>query len=1348
MAQALKFYDSVVGVDVHLVMVPGAPMPVPLPHAFIGIVLDPLGKLIDAAMTLFIGGGPVWINGVNCGNTGTRAFAAPHLPTPPGIAFAPVDIPTHDGTIVSGSKTVRMAGSMAGRTGSHATSCSFPVQMPSSLCFALPAGRPVEIGGPEGWDAVAIALGMIRTKWVSNHLHRLLRVPVGSRRSKVLCFLTGHPVDVVTGAVSTEAEDFALPGPIPLVWERNYCSRDVQVGALGPGWSHSLEVGLREEERWLWLRLADGRTIRHARLAVGAAVWEPSERYSLRRAGEDSYVLEDTCGLSFELVRTPGAAWSCPLVRVVDRDGNAWRMTYVEGRLEAAEDSAGRRLGFVHDRRGRLRMVRMWLASREEWAPLVGYVYGEDGTLAAAIDAEGRASRYLYRGGVLVRETDRKGLSFHFEYDWEHPEGWCIRTWGDGGIFARTLRYDKYARVTEVEDGRGGRTLYFGNAAGLVDRLIDAAGAVWSYEWEPELLCRVAEVDPLGRRWAWEYDQRGNLRAAKDPLGRTMRFRLDEEGELVEAVDARGHSRRWEYDARGHVRRAIDACGSAWSFGYDGRGNLVEAVDPLGRAIRAEVGAAGEVLEVRDREGHPTRLEYDEFGRVIRRVGALGGETRLVWDACGRLTELVRADGSRVSLEYDGEGNLVRLIDGLGHAWTLEIGGHDKVVGCTDPLGGRVTYRLDCEDEVVAVTNERGEESRVERDACGRATREIGFDGRVRSFGYDQAGDCVEVVNGRGQRTVIVRDALGRAVEQRGSDGVRLRFAYDACGGLIEASNADCEVRFERDACGRVTLERAGADAVVSEYDALGARVRRVASRGGEVLYEYDGESELVRVRVPRPGGESVPEAPDLRTRDCWEIEVVRDAEGREVARRLPGGVEARWRRDVMGRPVVVQVLRHPQGLAPAWSEQSVVSPPPQELLRSSYEWRAESRLAAVHDLRRGTTRFTHDARGVLMAAEHPDGRVERRVMDASGDLYRTEDRSDREYGPGGRLLAADGVRFEYDADGNMVGQIAADGATWRYTWDSLGQLVRVDRSRGSSTLLVYDACARRIERVDEEAGRLSFRWDLGEIAWEASEAGERAWIAGEDALPQASVSSLGFSSHIAGLAGEKFSAWAGGADAFAWLDLDGVVRGAEGPVDPWRWPGQYEDPGLGLYYNQFRYYVAGVGAYASQDPLQADLHAYRYVLDPLVLCDPLGLAWSPKMLQDALAVLRTHEGAIQEVFGCEVQVGIRGSLVDGIRFKTGTPFRSEFFDVDAFVVTRSGRQGFPKAIYQGDKLAAVLKLETVIKKALLELDGFSGMVKQGGFGFKVWRKIPSGAVTTGGDWTPREARGRRPGCR
>jgi uncharacterized Zn-binding protein involved in type VI secretion len=116
-SQAAKEFDVVIGIDIHMVTIPTPPGTAPLPHPFVGIVYDPIGGFIGAVLAKFTGGGPVYINGLHAAGTGTAVDGQHHVPTPPGISFAPNDVPGNDGSIVSGSKTVHFSGASAARRG-------------------------------------------------------------------------------------------------------------------------------------------------------------------------------------------------------------------------------------------------------------------------------------------------------------------------------------------------------------------------------------------------------------------------------------------------------------------------------------------------------------------------------------------------------------------------------------------------------------------------------------------------------------------------------------------------------------------------------------------------------------------------------------------------------------------------------------------------------------------------------------------------------------------------------------------------------------------------------------------------------------------------------------------------------------------------------------------------------------------------------------------------------------------------------------------------------------------------------------------------------------------------------
>ena len=976
MSQAAKFGDPVVGVDVHLVLVPtpAGLVPTPLPHPFVGVVFDPLGAAVGSAMA----GGLTFVNGMPVANTGMNVRGIPHIPTPPGVSFAPNDIPGNHGTIVTGSKTVHMAGGSAARRMSMVSSCGFPLNLPTSVCMAIPLGAPVNIGGPTAMDWMAAITTGIRTKWFSDALHKLLKP--GKWLSKAICFLTGHPVDVMTGRVLTDRIDFELPGPIPLVFECNYQSRDRGEGPLGPAWHHPLEASVQElggkshKRRKLVVRLPDGRESPHEGLSPGEAVWDPIDRYELLRT-KHGYRLTFWDGLTYHFGPVERSPVSHPLLRITDRCDNAIELRYVAGRLAEVTDSVGRELRFT-TRGGRLTSVLLLLRNGEPME-LVRYTYDRSGRLASATDPKGHAMQYRYKGGVLVQETNRNGLNFYFAYDWYHPEGWCIRTWGDGGIYERRIRYDARRHFTSVDDSRGGRTMYWGNDGGLVDRETDPTGRTKSYEWHPQQYRKTAEIDGEGNRTEWVYDNRGNTVLERDALGHETRRTFNQLNVPTEIVDAAGGLWKRHYDDRGKPKSTTNPLGEVTRFKHGVRGELVLAEDPKGRRLQVSYTARGEFAAVTDWEGHTTRYELDDLGRVVQAVNPLGATTTITRDRCGLPIVIQRPDKSVVRTSFDPEGNLTRHTDALGNVTEFRYGGFNKRVERQDPLGGVVRYIYDKEGDLTGVTNEAGETYGIEVDGAGRVVKEFGFDGRKLEFWYDKAGRCDEIVNAQMKRTKLVRDPVGRVVTQVVPNkpilgdplpkGEGYEYAYDALGGLVRAKNDAAEVTFVRDALGRVIEERVDGHVVESRYDTAGDRIGRRTGLGHETLYDFDGNGGLLGVTFnmgPIWGSfDADALANGGSVRRPWQATFTRDGLGQEVDRKLPGGVVSVWDRDEAGRPKVHRIR-----------QESV------QVSAVGYQWRSNEQLAGLIDTHRGPTWFQHDARSYLVAAQSPDGGVQYRA--------------------------------------------------------------------------------------------------------------------------------------------------------------------------------------------------------------------------------------------------------------------------------------------------------------------------------------------------------------------------------
>ena len=127
---AARLGDKIVGVDIHIVMVPnpGGEAPVPLPHPFNGIIDG------GVSSNVMIGGAPAATVGSTATNTPSHIAQ--------GTRF--VVQPTNKATIVKGSGTVLINNKPAARAGDSALTCNDPAPLPNGSVVAI---GTVLIGG-------------------------------------------------------------------------------------------------------------------------------------------------------------------------------------------------------------------------------------------------------------------------------------------------------------------------------------------------------------------------------------------------------------------------------------------------------------------------------------------------------------------------------------------------------------------------------------------------------------------------------------------------------------------------------------------------------------------------------------------------------------------------------------------------------------------------------------------------------------------------------------------------------------------------------------------------------------------------------------------------------------------------------------------------------------------------------------------------------------------------------------------------------------------------------------------------------------------------------------------------
>ena len=201
-----------------------------------------------------------------------------------------------------------------------------------------------------------------------------------------------------------------------------------------------------------------------------------------------------------------------------------------------------------------------------------------------------------------------------------------------------------------------------------------------------------------------------------------------------------------------------------------------------------------------------------------------------------------------------------------------------------------------------------------------------------------------------------------------------------------------------------------------------------------------------------------------------WCAPMEYNVTGQEMVRKVSGGVIGNFSYDEVGRPV-----------------QHIIRGGKESIHRHRrYEWDANYRLKKVtNELTKGNIIYSYDQFSNLISAKGTEILSVFRTFDEAGNVYGTEDRSDRIYGMGRRLetsgidlkekrniyqgghgrLVTKGVEYFYDEEGNLTRKKEADGSTWEYSYYGNGMLRKVVRPDKSAVIFKYDGLGRRIEK-------------------------------------------------------------------------------------------------------------------------------------------------------------------------------------------------------------------------------------------------------------------------------------------
>jgi YD repeat-containing protein len=535
-------------------------------------------------------------------------------------------------------------------------------------------------------------------------------------------------------------------------------------------------------------------------------------------------------------------------------------------------------------------------------AGLISYIiYDTAGRKVADIDAAGGLTEYYYNLDNQVTRTIRYATlvtAAKMTAITGTTALTTVRPTSAAGDISNWNLYDSAGRLSETLDALGNVTHYDYDGASRLVQTIQRATALTASQLTslatvnaPTVFgAAAAATDRINRAF---YDNDGQLLAKLDADGYLTEYSYDGLGQLIEiiayatvtpagqratgtlatlrpATVAADRHQRYIYNAQGQVAADIDGNGYLTRTSYDSAGNATSVrrytaavTVPAGATLAAidSLVASGSYLE--------TLYTYSALNQRVTEKGADGVTTRTTYDNVGNVTEVRRAlstsDERTTQMRYDLLGNVIAQLTPAGAAllagaatqaqidaiWTANAvqytySADGLRTSMKDASGNRTLYYYDNDNKLVYTIEPNGAVTTRLYDAFDRLT------GLRMGLGVIAAS----TVSGMTGGTVTTSVTNTVTAVQASIDSIEA-FAYDKAGRVIDDTNPlGGHTLTNYDALGNVVqitqtdAALAALGTVVNTYDAAG-RLLRSNDNGALTYYVYDALGRMVGKVAP-----------------------------------------------------------------------------------------------------------------------------------------------------------------------------------------------------------------------------------------------------------------------------------------------------------------------------------------------------------------------------------------------------------------------------------------------------------------------------------------------------------------
>jgi RHS repeat-associated protein len=1030
----------------------------------------------------------------------------------------------------------------------------------------------------------------------------------------------GDPVSCATGNYSETQTDIAVGGRgVGLNLTRTYNSQagaEGSKGAFGYGWTSSFSDHLvvNKTSKVTTLYQANGSTVPFTEGTGGsftAPVWTQDTLSGTEGSG---YTLTLASQAKYKFAGASGR-----LESVTDRDGNATTLTYNEaGQLTTITDPTSRKIKLA---------------------------YNGEGLIESAEDPMKHVVKYAYEAGNLksVTQPAEAALRWQFKYDGSH-------------------------QLTELTDGRGGKTVNEYNASHQVTLQKDPAGRELSFEYEvfrtkitnkttgsvtDEHFTSNDEPASITRGYgtssatteSFTYNEGGYVTGVTDGDGHTTKYGYSAANDRTSMVDANKNETKWTYDSTHDVetttspkgetttikreahgnpetieRPAPESKTQTTKYKYKTTGELESVEDPLKRVWKYEYDAHGdrtaEIDPLTDKRTWEYNEDSQEIATVSPRGNITGGKpteftTKTERDSQGRPLKITDPLVHTTKYTYDGDGNVETVIDGNSHTTKYTYNGDNQPIKVEAPNKSITETGYDGAGQVISQTDGNKNVTEYKRNAVEEVTEITDPLSRVTKKEYDAAGNLTKLEDAAKRTTSYKYDPGNRLTEVSYSSGkpATVTYEYDKDGDRTKMTDGTGTTKYTYDQLDRLTESENGHKEVSK--------------------YAYDLANEQTKITYPNT--KSVTRAFD----NAGRLEKVTD-----------------WSSNVTK-------FTYNEDSQPATTLFPSTTTDEDKYAYNDADQMTEAKMLKGTETLASLV-YTRDNDGQLKKTTSkglPGAEVTENTYDENNRL--TKSGSEYKYDPANNATTIGTGTYKY----NKADELET-GPSLTYTYDELGERTKTKPTSGPATTYGYDQAGdlTSVERPKEgEVSEIKDTYAYNGDGLRASQtiSGTSTFLAWDvtEGLPL--ILSDGTNSYIYGPGGvpvEQVSS--GGTVTYMHHDQQGSTRlltGSTGTVTgkctygaygartcegttttPLGFDGQYTSTDTGLVYMRARVYDPATAQFLTVDPLAGlTLSPYGYVNDdPSNLNDPTGLIFGIPGTPSVSNIAGTAESALHSTAG------------------------------------------------------------------------------------------------------------------